>query len=277
MPELPEVETIRRGLLPHISGKIITQVIIHNDKLRWPIPSGLPTLLTGSTILDITRRSKYLLLKTSSGTLIIHFGMTGSLQRLLTQKQLKTHDHVSIYLSDNSCLRFHDPRQFGAMLWTLDNPLQHKLLATIGPEPLEQSFTPEYLHEKAKNRKTAIKLFLMDSHVVAGVGNIYANEALFLAKIHPQTKAHNISIEQLTLLVKSVKEVLTFAIEKGGTTLHDFINSEGKPGYFSSELKIYGRTNKPCLSCGSKIEEMRLGQRSTFYCPKCQSLQLLQH
>ncbi len=270
MPELPEVETTRRGIEPHILGKDIQQLVVRQPRLRWPVPQRLAQHLQGQQIQRVSRRGKYLLLDVNRGTLIIHLGMSGSL-RILNQMTLPgLHDHVDIVFNDGSLLRFTDPRRFGAWLWTAKPIEQHPLLEKLGPEPLDDSFSADYLHGCANKRKQAVKTFIMNSHIVVGVGNIYANESLFRAGIHPFRAAGRISQQRYEILVDSIKTVLQSAIEQGGTTLRDFVGGEGKPGYFQQQLQVYSCTGKPCHNCETAIKEKRLGQRSTFYCSQCQ-------
>lgn len=270
MPELPEVETTLRGIEPYILNKKIKKVIIRHYQLRWPIPHNIQEILVGKTIKRLERRAKYLLFKTSKGTLILHLGMSGSI-RILTEPCLPNkHDHVDLEFPNNIILRFTDPRRFGALLWTEDTITSHPLLKHLGPEPLEKEFSNAYLHQIMQNKNTPIKSFIMDNKNVVGVGNIYATEALFLAKIHPKTPAKNISSQQSTLLVKIIKQILRLAIKKGGTTLKDFVNSKGNPGYFSQHLKVYGRAGEPCLECNLILDSFKIGQRSTVYCGNCQ-------
>ena len=270
MPELPEVETTRRGIAPHILGKTIQQLDVRQSRLRWPIPGQLAAHLRDKRIQHVARRGKYLLITVEGGTLIIHLGMSGSLRVLEHLKPPGRHDHVDLLLAGGTLLRFTDPRRFGAWLWTSGAVEDHPLLANLGPEPLSDDFSAEYLHRSARKRKLAIKSFIMNSHIVVGVGNIYANEALFRAGILPTRAAGRISLQRYGLLVASIKQVLQAAIEQGGTTLRDFVGGEGNPGYFKQQLLAYGRTGAPCRNCGAPIREKRLGQRSTFYCSKCQ-------
>ena len=272
MPELPEVETTRRGILPHIENQTIVKAIIRERRLRWLIPANLPQILRNKTIIKVERRAKYLLLITHEGTIIIHLGMSGFLNILLEHSPIKKHDHIDLVLSNHKILRFTDPRRFGAFIWTEKTPHEHELLQHLGVEPLSQNFTGRYLHLSAKNRKAPIKSFLMDNKIVTGIGNIYATEALFAAGIHPTAPANSISIERLEKLVKSSKQILRQAIKHGGTTLKDFVNSDGKPGYFSNQLKVYGRAGKKCFVCQSILQSMQIGQRSTVYCKHCQQI-----
>lgn len=273
MPELPEVETTRKGVAPYLKSSVIEQVIIRQPSLRWPIPDDLASTLKGQTIHHIKRRAKYILVECDSGTLIIHLGMSGSL-RILKQWQneaIGKHDHVDIILSNGHCLRYTDPRRFGAILWTDQAIEQHKLIAHLGPEPLENEFDAEYLQQQAKTKRCSVKTLIMNGQVVVGVGNIYANESLFLAGIHPKTSAFKLTLKQCQALTEQIKQVLEKAIKAGGTTLKDFTDSEGKPGYFAQELNVYGRRDEPCLHCGDKIEHYKETQRATYYCPSCQT------
>lgn len=267
MPELPEVETTLRGLKPHIIGQKIDEVIVRHPKLRWPIPDL--KRLEGKKVKDLKRRGKYLLVEFDNGTLILHLGMSGRICVLSEKLPPKKHDHVDIHFANKKYLRFTDPRRFGAVLWA-DNADKHPLIKEIGPEPLLPSFNGKYLLEKAKGRKVPIKSFVMNSKIVAGVGNIYAVEALFDAGIYPLKPAGKITLPQFNRLVKAIKSVLTKAIKKGGTTLKDFTKSDGEPGYFSFELKAYGREGEKCKRCKSVLKSLRLGNRATVYCGKCQ-------
>lgn len=270
MPELPEVETTCRGISPHIKNNIITKIVVRNRNLRWPIPTGLNIKLKNQKIISVTRRAKYLLVKTKVGTLIIHLGMSGSLRILPTTEAIEKHDHFEIQFKNGICLRLRDPRRFGSVLWTKNDPLKHKLLINLGPEPLVNEFNAELLFEKSRKRKTSIKQFIMNAKIVVGVGNIYASEALFLSKIHPKRLAGKLSKAQSLLLTKAIKKILKQAIKQGGTTLKDFTASDGKPGYFSQKLKVYNRASEPCFTCKKPIKQITLGQRSTFYCSNCQ-------
>lgn len=270
MPELPEVETVKRGVKPHILNEKIASVVIRHPRLRWPIPADLDEKLRNQIVLTVERRAKYLLIGTAKGTLIIHLGMSGSLRIVKADTPPKKHDHVDIQFKNQLSLRLTDPRRFGAVLWTDDDPLTHTLLATLGPEPLSDAFTGLYLWKKAQKRKSTVKTFIMDNHIVVGVGNIYAAEALFEAGISPKKPAGKIPLEKYESLTKAIKNILQSAIKQGGTTLKDFVNSEGKKGYFRIHLKVYGRKNLPCEQCQTTLKEIRLGQRSTVYCPTCQ-------
>lgn len=269
MPELPEVETTRRGIEPHLVGRSVTSLDVRQPKLRWPVPDHLSQLLPGRAVQSVERRGKYLLIRFDCGELLVHLGMSGSLRVVDKTKSPGKHDHVDLTLNDGKCLRLTDPRRFGAVLWQAEGEL-HELLAHLGPEPLSDQFDADYLIERAKGRKTAIKTFIMDSKVVVGVGNIYANEALFAAGIHPKRAAGQISRVRMERLVDEIKRVLAAAIMQGGTTLKDFVGSDGKPGYFKQELNVYGRRGEPCVTCERPLKEIRLGQRSTVYCSHCQ-------
>lgn len=270
MPELPEVETTRRGIAPHVTGQTVLQVIVRQRRLRWPVPARLGRELPGEVIRQVDRRAKYLLLRTDGGTVIVHLGMSGSLRVVDAASPAGRHDHVDLVLADGRALRLTDPRRFGAVLWTRNLAEHHPLLADLGPEPLDPHFTGDYLYARARGRRIAVKPYLMDSRTVAGIGNIYANEALFLAGIHPNRPAGRVARERYRRLAASVRQVLEESIAQGGTTLRDFLNSEGKPGYFRQYLRVYGRDGAPCPTCAGAIRELRQIQRSTFYCPACQ-------
>ena len=271
MPELPEVETTRSGIEPHIAQQTVTSVLVRQAKLRWPIPAALAIDLPGQIVQQVRRRGKYLLLKTEIGTLIIHLGMSGSLRILNDNSPPKKHDHVDIQFSSGAILRYTDPRRFGCLLWERGDIWAHPLLAKLGPEPLTAEFETKYLFKLSRRRKAPVKLFIMDSHAVVGVGNIYANEALFMAGINPNRMAGSISKKRYAALVAAIKTVLANAIEVGGTTLRDFTGSSGNPGYFKQSLRVYGRGEMPCNLCGTTLKEIRLGQRTTVFCPKCQT------
>jgi len=270
MPELPEVETTRRGIEPHICGQKIQRLIVRQPRLRWPVPRHLARRIKHTRIRQLSRRGKYLLISTDTGTVIIHLGMSGSLCVVKDKAPPGLHDHIDLLLENGACLRFRDPRRFGAWLWT-DKPAEtHPLLNRLGPEPLSGAFNADYLHRFSRGRKLAIKSLLMNSHAVAGVGNIYANEALFMAGIHPARAAGRISLRRYEKLVAVLKRVLNEAIRQGGTTLRDFTSGEGKPGYFQLSLNVYAQQGKTCPICSTPIRETRTAQRSTFYCPRCQ-------
>jgi len=272
MPELPEVETTRKGIQPYLKKATITQVIIRQHALRWPIANDLANTLTQQTIKDVQRRAKYLLIQCDAGTLMIHLGMSGSLRILdkVEQDNPAKHDHVDITFDNGYLLRYTDPRRFGAIIWTDQAIQDHKLIAHLGPEPLQEEFDADYLYRQAKTKRCSVKTFIMNGQIVVGVGNIYANESLFLSGIHPKTMTQNLSKSQCIALTEQIKIVLSKAIKAGGTTLKDFTKSDGKPGYFAQELNVYGRKDEPCLHCGDKIEHYKETQRATFYCPSCQ-------
>lgn len=270
MPELPEVETTRRGLAPHLIGATVADVVIRHPQLRWPVPTDLPRLLRGQTIRTLRRRAKYLLLGFDHGTLILHLGMSGSLRILPAKTLPEKHDHFDLVLGNGQLMRLRDPRRFGAVLWHEGDISDHPLLAALGPEPLEENFDAAHLYRATRKKTAAIKLVIMDNHVVVGVGNIYANEALFRAGIKPQLAAGKLSRERCTRLAEEIRATLQEAIAKGGSTLRDFVNSDGKPGYFQQHYWVYGRTGEPCRRCGAPIRQIKQGQRSSFYCPACQ-------
>jgi len=270
MPELPEVETTRRGIAPHITGQRIHGVIVRNRNLRWPVSRKLHGALAGQFVQGVGRRAKYLLLEAETGTLILHLGMSGSLRLIDAGEPAGRHDHVDLVFGNGRALRYTDPRRFGSLHWTTRDPQQHRLLRDLGVEPLGTGLTGAYLHARSRGRRLAIKHFLMDSHIVAGIGNIYACEALYMAGISPKRAAGRIGLKKYGLLAEVIGEVLTDSISAGGTTLRDFVNGDGRPGYFRQHLNVYGRTGTPCISCRTPIREIRQGQRSTFYCPKCQ-------
>lgn len=270
MPELPEVETTRRGIEPFLVGQAVTGLIVRQRRLRWPIPHALDRALPGQVIRAVRRRGKYLLLDTPAGTAILHLGMSGSLRVVVRDAPVGKHDHVDIQLASGQSLRLTDPRRFGALLWITEAAEQHALLSSLGPEPLDPEFDGAHLFNAARGRKLAIKHFIMDSHIVVGVGNIYANEALFMAGIHPTRPAGRISRGRYDSLADSIKQVLVASIEMGGTTLRDFVGGDGKPGYFKQTLRVYDRLGEPCVQCGLPIRGKRIGQRSSFYCVQCQ-------
>jgi formamidopyrimidine-DNA glycosylase len=270
MPELPEVETTRRGLAKLVTGKKIRRVLVRERRLRWPIPDELSQYLVGRTVRAVRRRAKYLLIDTSNGTLIIHLGMSGSIRHVAPNAPVRKHDHVDIELDDEICLRYHDPRRFGSMHWTSVSADEHFLLCSLGPEPLGPDFTPDYLYGRSRNRKIAVKNFLMDAHVVVGVGNIYASEALYLSGLSPVRAAGQVSLARYAKLVDSVQQTLRRAIKAGGTTLRDFVSGDGQPGYFGQQLFVYGKAGERCSKCASEIRVRTIGQRSSYYCPVCQ-------
>jgi formamidopyrimidine-DNA glycosylase len=271
MPELPEVEVCRLGITPHISGQEVAHVVVRNAKLRWPIPDEVHSVV-GQTLEKIERRSKYLLLRFSSGTLLLHLGMSGSVRILEHDTPAIKHDHFEILFANDKMLRLNDPRRFGAVLWFPEHHDLQGLLTKLGPEPLTDDFTYGHLFTKAGNRKVPIKTFLMDNHVVVGVGNIYANEALFIASIHPATLVNSINEAKFNELTDIIKRVLAAAIALGGTTLKDFTQADGKPGYFAQKLFVYGRAGQQCDGCQTVLEEIRQSNRSSVFCPQCQVL-----
>ena len=270
MPELPEVEVTRRGLEQHLTGMPVADVVIRNAKLRWPIPKNLPRLLRDQTIRVLGRRGKYLLVEFDHGTLILHLGMSGSLRLLPANTPPEKHDHFDLLLSNGTLMRLRDPRRFGAVLWHEGEANAHPLLAGLGREPLEQGFDARYLYEATRRRSVAIKQLVMNSHVVVGVGNIYANEALFRAGIRPQLAAEKLSLPRCAKLVQEIRATLTEAIQFGGSSLRDFVNTAGQPGYFQQRYWVYGRGGESCRKCGAPIKQIRQAQRSSFYCVSCQ-------
>lgn len=267
MPELPEVETTRNGLAPHMVGATIVEAVVRNRNLRWPIPE-LP--VDGRTILGLTRRAKYLLMDCGNGTLILHLGMSGSLRILPANSPPALHDHFDLLLDNGKLMRLRDPRRFGAVLWHAGDINTHPLLASLGPEPLQEDFDARYLHQALRGRSIAIKQALMDNHIVVGVGNIYANESLFRSGIKPQLAAGKVSLKRCARLVEEIRATLAAAIAKGGSTLRDFVHSDGSSGYFQQEYFAYGRAGLPCRLCGAPIKQIKQGQRSSFYCGNCQ-------
>jgi formamidopyrimidine-DNA glycosylase len=270
MPELPEVETTRRGVAPHVEQQKVTAVRVYDRRLRWPVPPDLSRRLVGRTVDRVDRRSKYLLFRLGADTLIVHMGMTGSLRVFRAAPPKQVHDHVELEFGNGVVLRYRDPRRFGAMLWSPGSSAPHPLLAKLGVEPFSDLFTADYMYRALRHRRVAIKLALMDSHLVVGVGNIYANEALFRAGIRPRRAANRLSRPQLARLVAAVRATLTEAIAKGGSTLRDYVDSQGEPGYFQLEYYVYGQAGAPCRVCGAPIRSLRLGGRATSYCPNCQ-------
>ena len=258
MPELPEVETSRRGIEPHLVGATILHAVVRNGRLRWPVSEEIYRL-SDQPVLSVQRRAKYLLLELPEGWIIIHLGMSGSLRILPEELPPEKHDHVDLVMNNGK----------GAWLWTKELE-GHNVLAHLGPEPLSDDFNGEYLHQKCAKKKTAIKPWLMDNKLVVGVGNIYASESLFAAGIHPDRLASSLSLAECELLARVIKAVLLRSIEQGGTTLKDFLQSDGKPGYFAQELQVYGRKGEPCRVCGTPIMATKHAQRATFYCRQCQ-------
>lgn len=269
MPELPEVETVCRGLAPHLENHTLIGAQVRQPNLRWPVPTDLEDRIRGQRILSVTRRGKYLLLQMDHGWLIMHLGMSGSLRLTNAGVAPEKHDHFDLLLDGNRILRYRDPRRFGAILWS-EHPEQHPLIAHLGIEPLSESLTAGYLHNLCRGKKTAIKLLLMDAHLIVGVGNIYANESLFHAGIDPRQPAGKISLLRCARLVEAVRRTLLQAIAAGGSSLRDFVDGHGKPGYFQQGYFVYGRAGEACLVCGASICQLRQSARSSFFCPKCQ-------
>lgn len=270
MPELPEVETTLRGIAPLVLGRRIAALHLRQPALRWPVPAELTTGLPGQTIRSGRRRGKYLLLALDQGHLLLHLGMSGSLRLVAADAVPGTHDHFDLVLDCGTALRFTDPRRFGALLWVTGDPALHPLLRDLGPEPLSDAFSADYLHRRAHGRRVPIKSLLMDSRVVVGIGNIYANEILYLSGVHPLRAAGRIALPRYREVVAHAKAVLAKAIAEGGTTLRNFVGGDGKPGYFRQQLCVYGRAGEPCPGCAAPLREVRLAQRTTVYCPRCQ-------
>jgi formamidopyrimidine-DNA glycosylase len=270
MPELPEVETTRRGIEPHVAGTHLVRLEVHDHRLRWPVAKSLAAQLAGQKILGVGRRAKYLLLQLERGTLLLHLGMSGSLRVLPQATPHLLHDHLDFILDSGSTLRFNDPRRFGSLHYTSSDPGLHPLLRALAPEPLDAAFDADYLCRITRRRRVAIKQLLMNSSLVVGVGNIYASEALFRARIRPRRAARSLTRAQYAALVRGVKTVLRMAIRAGGTTLRDYVGADGNPGYFRQKLYVYERAGEPCRVCGGAIRQIAQGQRSTYYCPHCQ-------
>lgn len=269
MPELPEVETTLRGVSPYLVGRVIREVSVRHQRLRWPVPDEVHEM-EGQRITTAERRGKYLIFHTPAGALLLHLGMSGSLRVSAPVVPWRKHDHFALATDRDMQVRLHDPRRFGAVLWVRENPHLHPLLAGLGPEPLTAAFSVEYLREECKGRSATIKSVLMDSRVVVGVGNIYACESLFLARIDPRKAAGKVSLPRLQQLVQRIREVLAASIEMGGTTLRDFMRENGEPGYFAQTLRVYGREGEACGTCGEPVRRVVMTGRSTFYCPRCQ-------
>jgi len=271
MPELPEVEITRLGLEPLINYKV-SEVVIRNSSLRWPVNKSLQKILIGMKLISLKRRGKYILAEFPNGTLIIHLGMSGHLCIVSEDRKINKHDHVDIVFAnvEYKIVRYNDPRRFGSIIWTAENPLDHKLIKYLGPEPLTNNFDGEYLFQKLRKRSVPIKNAIMNSHIVVGVGNIYASEALFHARIRPQREAHRVSKSEVANLVSSIKDTIENAILKGGSSINNFFDVNGKNGYFQNEHQVYGRKDKPCILCKNLIQQITLGQRSSFYCKDCQ-------
>ncbi|MDG1733699.1 MAG: bifunctional DNA-formamidopyrimidine glycosylase/DNA-(apurinic or apyrimidinic site) lyase [Thalassotalea sp.] len=269
MPELPEVEVCRLGITPHVLNKTVANVIVRNSRMRWPIT---PTIdeICGEKIIAIERRAKYLLLKTSKGTLVLHLGMSGTIRVIDKNCEVAKHDHFDLVLTSGVALRLNDPRRFGAVLWVTDDISEHPLLLKLGPEPLLEDFKDGYLFTKSRKKTVPIKTFLMNNHIVVGVGNIYANEALFQAGILPTALAGKVSKKRYDALTAIIKDVLAKAITQGGTTLKDFTQADGRPGYFAQSLQVYGRGGEKCMQCDTVLEEIKQAGRASFFCPNCQ-------
>lgn len=270
MPELPEVETTRRGIAPALVGFRVTDAIVRERRLRWPIPADFEKNVIGQTVRSVERRAKYILITFDTGTLILHLGMSGSLRLVKPDAPLKTHDHWDLLLDSGWLLRFHDPRRFGSLHFTAGDPQQHALLKRLAPEPLSDTFDADYFYRATRKRSVAIKLLIMNSQLVVGVGNIYASEALFRAKISPRRAARHITKAEAAQLVRSIKTVLAAAVKIGGTTLRDYTNADGEPGYFRQKLFVYERDGMACRVCKTDIKQFTQGQRSTYWCAVCQ-------
>jgi formamidopyrimidine-DNA glycosylase len=270
MPELPEVETTRRGIAPALIGRRIVAAVVRDRRLRWPIDKHVEASVKGQTVRDVERRGKYILIKLHTGALIVHLGMSGSLRVLESDVPPRPHDHWDLVLNSGKVLRFHDPRRFGSLHWTTDDPNAHKLLAKLAPEPLSEAFDADYLFRATRKRQVAIKQFIMNSQVVVGVGNIYASEALFRAGISPRRAARRLTRAQAAALTKAIKEVLAEAIHIGGTSLRDYVNADGIPGYFRQKLFVYERAGEACRVCETPVKQFVQGQRSTYWCATCQ-------
>lgn len=270
MPELPEVETTRRGVEPHVVGRRIVELALHEPRLRWRVPGTLPGKLAGQLITVAGRRAKYLLIELEGGTLLLHLGMSGSLRVLPSTTPRIAHDHFDLVLDSGQTLRFNDPRRFGSLHYTTEPVGQHPLLRKLAPEPFDAAFNGDYLFKATRRRSVAIKQLIMNSSLVVGVGNIYASEALFRARIKPRRHARSLSRVEAGKLVRAIQTVLSLAIKTGGTTLRDYVGVDGSPGYFRQKLYVYERAGKPCRRCRTTIRQITQGQRSTYYCPKCQ-------
>ena len=269
MPELPEVETTKNGISPYLKGFTIERIVVRQPKLRWSVSPEL-TQISQQKVTALSRRAKYLIIHTEQGYIIGHLGMSGSVRIVPHNSPIDKHDHLDIVMNNGKLMRYNDPRRFGAWLWTA-NLEEFHLFLKLGPEPLSEQFNADYLFNKSRQKTTAIKTFIMDNAIVVGVGNIYANESLFLCGLHPSKATGKLTNAQCELLVSTIKQVLSNAIEQGGTTLKDFLQPDGRPGYFAQQLLVYGNKDKPCPKCGAKIESLVIGQRKSFYCPKCQT------
>ncbi|HEX4984720.1 MAG TPA: bifunctional DNA-formamidopyrimidine glycosylase/DNA-(apurinic or apyrimidinic site) lyase [Burkholderiales bacterium] len=270
MPELPEVETTRRGLAPHLEGQRVEAVVVRNRSLRWPVPRDLGKRVSGRTVHAVRRRGKYLLLDVGNGSMILHLGMSGSLQVVPASSPPGKHDHFDLVMASGMAARLTDPRRFGAVLWKSGDPLAHPLLAGLAPEPMSETFDAAWLYGRTRGRSAPIKALVMDSHAVVGVGNIYASESLFRAGIHPGLAAGRLSLQRCGRLVEAIRQTLAAAIEAGGSSLRDYVDAGGRPGYFQQSYFVYGRGGQDCRVCKTPVKALRQGQRSTFYCPACQ-------
>jgi formamidopyrimidine-DNA glycosylase len=270
MPELPEVETTRRGIEPALLGQRVLALVVRERRLRWPIAPKFEARVRGAVVRRIERRAKYILLNFDTGTAILHLGMSGSLRVLKTGTPPRAHDHWDLVIDNGLLLRYHDPRRFGSLLWTTADPMRHPLLKNLAPEPLGDAFDGEYLFRATRGRRVAIKLLIMNSYLVVGVGNIYASEALFRARLRPTRAAGRLTRAQAAALAQSIRDVLGEAIAIGGTTLRDYVNADGIPGYFKQQLFVYERSGESCRICKTPIRQILQGQRSTYYCPRCQ-------
>jgi formamidopyrimidine-DNA glycosylase len=270
VPELPEVETTRRGITPALLNHRVLEASVRQPRLRWPIPAAFAAAVRGRTVKGVERRAKYILIRFETGTAIVHLGMSGSLRLVKPGAALRKHDHWDLYLSSGWVLRFHDPRRFGCLLWTTEDPERHALLARLAPEPLDEAFDGEYLFKATRRRKVAIKLLIMNAQLVVGVGNIYASEALFRARISPKRVAGRLSLAEARKLARAIKTVLAAAVKIGGTTLRDYVNADGEPGYFRQRLYVYERVGQACRVCKDPVRQLTQGQRSTYWCATCQ-------
>ncbi|MBK1700288.1 bifunctional DNA-formamidopyrimidine glycosylase/DNA-(apurinic or apyrimidinic site) lyase [Thiococcus pfennigii] len=270
MPELPEVETTRRGLHPYVDGVRVARLLVRERRLRYPIPAATEAAVAGQRIRQLRRRAKYLIFELEQGALLLHLGMSGSLRIVPAEAPPGPHDHLDLCLEGGLAVRLRDPRRFGALVWTAEAPEAHPLLRHLGPEPLDPGFDGAHLHRLARGRRLAVKPFIMDARQVVGVGNIYANESLHLAGIHPGRASGRIGLARYERLAEAIRAVLTDAIAQGGTSLRDFVQEDGRPGYFRVSLHVYGRGGEPCPGCGTQLREERIGQRTSVYCPRCQ-------
>jgi formamidopyrimidine-DNA glycosylase len=275
MPELPEVETTRRGIDAVATGHVLNRMVVHESRMRWPIPHDLPELIKDQVVRACRRRGKYLLMEFDSGTILIHLGMSGSLRSVMQGELLRKHDHVE-WLFEDATLRLHDPRRFGSVLWhpRSAGPVeQHFLLQKLGIEPFDPAFNAQYLHGGLAGRSMSIKQALLAGDIVVGAGNIYASESLFRARIHPKTKSNRVSLARCERLAQALRETLTDALESGGSTLRDYVNATGEPGaYFTLHAAVYERAGEPCRVCATPIKRIVQGQRATYFCPKCQKV-----